>query len=143
VDQVVVFHAGRSIPVWDEAKGGKMAQRYRSVALAAAKQSHRAWLPEITGPVDRSDAVRLCEGSELCLLADPSGELSLREALPYEPPSSIALIVGPEGGLEEAEIEEFAVSGASRVRLGPQVLRTETAGLVIASVVMFHVGRLD
>lgn len=143
VDEVVVFHAGRSVPVWNEDKRRKMAQRYKAVALAAAKQSHRAWLPEVIGPVGRSEAVRLCEGRPFCFLSDPSGEVSLRESLPLEAPPSAALIVGPEGGLEETEIEEFVVSGAVRVRLGPQVLRTETAGLVIASVVMFHLGRLD
>jgi 16S rRNA (uracil1498-N3)-methyltransferase len=143
VDEVVVFNAGRSIPKWDEHKRALLEERYSALAYAAAKQSRRAWLPAVVGPVDLPVVLELCRRRESCLVADPGAELTLRRGLPTALIEDLTLVIGPEGGLEPAEITEFERVGASRVLLGPHILRTETAGLVLASIAMFHLGRLE
>jgi 16S rRNA (uracil1498-N3)-methyltransferase len=143
VDEIIVFHAGRSIPRWDESKRAHLGERYSTLAYAAAKQSRRAWLPEVLGPLDMSVVLELCSRRNACLVADPDAGQTLRQGLPYEPIPDLALVVGPEGGLAPEEIRDFIGIGARPVRLGTQILRTETAALVLASVAMFHVGRLE
>jgi 16S rRNA (uracil1498-N3)-methyltransferase len=142
VDRIAVFAAGRSVPVWERAKAEAAAQRWERVARAAAKQSRRAWLPEVVGPISREDAVQLTAGVPLVLVADPDAGRRLREALPGEAPDEIALVVGPEGGLTPDEVTAFEAAGAKTVDLGSQILRTETAGLALAAAVMFAIGRL-
>jgi 16S rRNA (uracil1498-N3)-methyltransferase len=141
VDRVAVFTSGRSVPVWDEAKSKAMAQRWQRVALAASKQSKRAWLPEVAGPLSPMDAVRLAAAAPMALVADPGAVRGLKEALLGDPPGEVLLVVGPEGGLAEPEVDAFVDAGAIAVDLGSQILRTETAGLALASAVMFHFGR--
>jgi 16S rRNA (uracil1498-N3)-methyltransferase len=141
VDRVAVFTSGRSVPVWDQAKSEAVAQRWQRIARAAAKQSRRAWLPEITGPLSSSDALRLTAGAPMVLVADPRAVRGLKEVLQGDPPGEVLLVVGPEGGLAEPEVDAFVDAGAIAVDLGSQILRTETAGLALASAVMFHFGR--
>ncbi|MEX2552597.1 MAG: RsmE family RNA methyltransferase [Actinomycetota bacterium] len=141
VDRVAVFTSGRSVPVWDRAKAEAAAQRWQRIALAAAKQSRRAWLPEVPGPLTTQEAVQLVERASMALVAAPKAELRLRQAIDGEPPTEVLLVVGPEGGLADHEVDAFVGAGATAVDLGSQILRTETAGLALAAAVMFHFGR--
>lgn len=141
VDRIVVFGAGRSVPRWDAPKAQAGLARWMRVARAASKQSRRAWLPAIDGPISLEEASRLIAETPLALVADPSRERGLREALADEAPGEIALVVGPEGGLEPGEVEAFEAVGALAVGLGSQILRTETAGIALAAAVMFKIGR--
>jgi 16S rRNA (uracil1498-N3)-methyltransferase len=141
VDRIAVFTSGRSVPVWDQAKSEAMAKRWARVGHAAAKQSRRAWLPEVTGPLSSMDAVRMAAASPIALVADPGAGRGLKEALQGAPPAELVLVVGPEGGLADEEVDSFEDAGATAVDLGSQILRTETAGFALASAVMFHFGR--
>ncbi|MDQ4149272.1 MAG: 16S rRNA (uracil(1498)-N(3))-methyltransferase [Actinomycetota bacterium] len=143
VDEIVVFNAERSIPIWDDQKRRNMAERYRGLAYAAAKQSRRAWFPEVRGPVDRSDILSMSARSPRCLIASPSADASFRQAMGDRPHDGLTLIVGPEGGFGPDEVADFAEAGAIPVRLGPQILRTETAPLVLASIALYELGRLE
>lgn len=136
VDEVVIFSATRSVPRWDDKRAAKAASRWRAIGREAAKQSRRARLPRIEGPVDLTSAARMMDG--LILIADEKADAGLRALLPAEPPERVAIVVGPEGGLDEADL--IAIQGARRVLLGPQILRTETAALVAATAVMYHYG---
>lgn len=141
VDRVAVFFSGRSVPVWDEAGSRAAAARWERVAHAAAKQSRRAWLPVIQGPVSIRRATEMAGRAPVVLIGDPGAPAGLRKVLQGDG-QDVMLIIGPEGGLEPAELESFAAAGAMRVGLGSQVLRTETAGLAMAAIVMFELGRL-
>ncbi|MGH7425123.1 MAG: RsmE family RNA methyltransferase [Candidatus Methylomirabilales bacterium] len=154
VDEIVVYLAGRSVPRWDLAKASQALHRWETIAREAAKQARRAWLPRVRGPLVLEDAAGAVEGWP-CLLADPGASQPLHSALRSlsDPPSNslskggqaperMALVVGPEGGLAPEEAAAFAGRGATLVSLGEQILRTETAGLVGAAVVMYHFGRL-
>lgn len=145
VDRVVIFPAGRSVARWDPGRGAAAAARWAAVAHEAAKQSHRRWLPGLTGPVAlREAAAQARAGGGLGLAADPGASLTLAEVL--EAPSqqglqTIWIVIGPEGGLGPAELEEFTGAGAVAVALGRQILRTETAALATAAAVMYRFGR--
>jgi 16S rRNA (uracil1498-N3)-methyltransferase len=70
--------------------------------------------------------------------------LSLRTALAgREQPAEVFLIIGPEGGLAEEEVEELSAWGALPVSLGPRILRAETAGPVTAALILYHFGELE
>jgi 16S rRNA (uracil1498-N3)-methyltransferase len=112
------------------------------VAREAAKQCGRAVIPDVEAPrplpawLDEVQAdVRLClwEGA-----GDPL--LDALEAAPS--PRSVALMVGPEGGLARAETEAAAARGWRLVRCGPRILRTETAGPALVAIVQFRHGDL-
>ena len=129
VDEIVFFTASRSVPRWDEAKTAKMQSRHVAIAHAAAKQSRRAWLPHVRGPITFAEVVTMI---------GPHAYVADADAPPFAiadaPVQEVALIVGPEGGLTETELMSLTNRGATRVGLGPNTLRTETAAIVLATV---------
>lgn len=142
VDEIVVFAAGRSVPVWGADKAKTVHLRWERVAYAASKQSRRAWLPLVTGPLDRKALIERVKATPQVLVADPEADASLGAALKDlgEVPE-VGIIVGPEGGLSRDEIAQLIDAGARPVGLGAQILRTETAGLALSAVVMHHLRR--
>lgn len=141
VDRICVVTSGRSVVRLKEDRRDKAAERLASIAVEAAKQSHRAWLPQVIGPDGFERAVAEMSTTELSIIAHPSAELSLTEVL-GEPAESVAVAVGPEGGWSDEEVQELANAGAKAFTLGDQILRSETAPLVISAVVMHRIGRL-
>lgn len=152
VDKIVVFTSGRSVPQWEPRKRVQVAARWATIAREAAKQSRRAWLPEVTGPVTAEEAalvVHRISGGGLALLADESSAALLRDVLSGAGARAgpalaqeIAVVVGPEGGLTATERATFVEAGAVAFSLGPQILRTETAALAASALVLHHAGRL-
>ena len=114
--------------------GPAHADRLRRTALQAAKQSQRAWLPQIACGADPADTLR-DHSDALLLVAHPgSDSVSLTAALHRSVvhPDVVA-IVGPEGGLTEAEIDYLRSHAGILVRLAPTILRVETAAVAIAA----------
>jgi 16S rRNA (uracil1498-N3)-methyltransferase len=142
VDRIVVFEAGRSVARWDPGRQGAAARRWATIAREAAKQSHRAWLPALSGPCSVTEAA--AEGRGLGLVAHPAAGSRLRDVLAEQGAGaeSVWVVVGPEGGLSDGEVATFSAAGAVPVSLGPQILRTETASVVAAALVLQHFGRL-
>jgi 16S rRNA (uracil1498-N3)-methyltransferase len=122
VDRIVPFVAERSVVRWDEAKAARNLARLRRVAVEAAMQSRRRWLP-VVEPVQPFAAV-LGVGEGIAL-ADADGD-------PPDLAVASVLLVGPEGGWSEAE---RAAAGGRFVRFAPTVLRAETAA-VAAGIVL-------
>jgi 16S rRNA (uracil1498-N3)-methyltransferase len=142
VDRIVVFEAGRSVARWDGARQAAAGRRWATIAREAAKQSHRAWLPVLEGPLPDAAAAATA-GRGLGLVAHPAAGSRLGDVLDEVPrPDSVWVVVGPEGGLSGEEVATFAAAGAVPVSLGPQILRTETASVVAAALVLHHFGRL-
>ena len=121
-------------------RGGRALARWRAAAAQAAKQSRRAWLPEVTDPVTTAELARRVATASIAVLLDPAGPVAL-SALDLPAAGDIVLIVGPEGGVSPAEARELAGAGAVVARLGPTVLRTSSAGLVAAAIVASRCGR--
>lgn len=138
VDEVVPWSAARSVTRWEGARGERSLERWRSVARAAAKQSRRAWVPPVAPlATSRQVAARLGPGA---LVLHESAALSLA-AVPLPAAGDLVLVVGPEGGLDEAELALFAAAGAAAVRLGPEVVRTSTAGAAALAALSLRTGR--
>lgn len=127
VDVIVPWRAGRSIAKWEDGpRGDKALARWRSTAREAAKQSRRAWIPEVTEPVTTRQLVELVRKSTLALVLDAAADTAIRDVtLPTE--GDLVVITGPEGGISESESEALRAAGAQVARLGPTVLRASTA----------------
>jgi 16S rRNA (uracil1498-N3)-methyltransferase len=140
VDSVIAWAAERCVVRWHGERGARALGKWRAAAREAAKQSRRAWLPEITGPATLSDvAARVSAAAcAIVLEADAPAKLS---ALPMPGQGEILLVVGPEGGISPAERAALADAGAMEARLGPTVLRTSTAGAAAAAVLLAHTAR--
>jgi 16S rRNA (uracil1498-N3)-methyltransferase len=141
IARVVPFVAARCVVRWDDRKRAKAMGRLRAVARAAAKQSRA---PRLLVVEDVADDVRsvLDEPGPALVLHEADTGASLRLVLPGEAPESLSLAVGPEGGFDDEEIDALGRGGAEIVRLGPRILRTETAGLVAASIIAYVYGNL-
>jgi len=112
----------------------KRTKHWQQVAISACEQSYRATLPSIGEPQLLSDWLQNCD-AELKLVLSPHTEpLVLGE---LQRPSSVALLIGPEGGLEESEVEKAIAAGFHPWLLGPRVLRTETAPVAAAAVLHY------
>lgn len=131
VDAIVPWSASRSI-----AKADKPLDRWISTAREAAKQSRRAWFPDVAHPLGTKDVAAL-EGTLLVLHEDATTALS---TMPL-PTGDLVLVVGPEGGISKEELELFEGAGGVAVRLGGSVLRTSTAGAAAIAVVSSRTGR--
>lgn len=107
-------------------------RRLERVAEEAAKQSRRSRVPQIVAPIGLAELP--LEG--VTLVAWPRADVSLRDALAGSRPASLAVVTGPEGGLTDAEVEELAARGARPVRLGPRILRAETAPIALAAALL-------
>ena len=141
VDEIVPWQAARSVSRWDAAKAAKGRARWATIAREAAKQAHRAWLPEVGELTTTRQLVSRAADSRLLVL-EPSATAPL-SGLMVDPADErdIVLVVGPEGGIAADELEAFAGAGAQLVRLGETVLRTSTAGPAALAVVSTALGR--
>jgi len=140
VDRIVPWSASRSIGQWRGERGEKALAKWRTTAREAAKQSRRAHFPEVTEPADLADVVELIAATDLAVVLHEEAEHPLAD-LSLEDVDSILLIVGPEGGVAPDEIEAFRAAGARSCRLGPTVLRTSTAGVAAAAVLLARTTR--
>jgi len=116
--------------------------RWQRIITEAAEQSHRGRIPELNLPIEFEDAVSSLADHDLRLIASPAEQkISLRAALQRSnrnKPQTIALFVGPEGGFTEQEVALAADAGAVAFSLGPRILRTETAALVTAALILYE-----
>ncbi len=118
----------------------KKAQRWQKVAEEAAKQSKRGIIPHVSKPVSMKQAIKECNADLKLLFWEEEKELSLHKVLHNQEtsPKSIAILVGPEGGLDISEVELAKQHGWVCVTLGSRILRTETAGMAVLAAIMYH-----
>ena len=141
VDIVVPWQAARSISRWDAAKAVKGRERWTTIAREASKQSLRPWLPEVEAVATTKQLVERASTATVLVL-DPLGDVALADLAPTElGDRDVVLVVGPEGGISDDELTTLTAAGARRVRLGPTVLRTSTAGPAAIAVLSAALGR--
>lgn len=117
----------------------KKVDRYQRVAFEAAKQSRRAMVPEVL-PLTDISKIDPCAFDLFLAAYEEEQRVSLKSALrQIESPESVALLIGPEGGFEPAEIERLTEQGAVPVSLGKRILRAETAGMAMLAQVQYEV----
>ena len=152
VDAVLPWQAERSVVVWRGERAARSRARWVASVRAAAKQSRRARVPEVRADVTTAalaDVVRatVASGGKVAVLhedaTEPLGTLALpvAPADPAAPVPEVLVVVGPEGGISDAELERLTEAGGRPVRLGPHVLRTSTAGPVALTLLCERLGR--
>lgn len=147
VSAFVPTTCSRSVPrIRDEGFSGARYARWRKIIAEAAEQSGRGRLPSLFPPMTFPDA---CEAAGGCALLPWEGEqeTSLKSVLRSwrnegVDASSVAVFIGPEGGLEAEEVRQARSKGVVPVGLGARTLRSETAGIVTAAALMYELGEL-
>ena len=119
----------------------KRLQRWQKIVQEAARQCGQPWLPRLEVASDFR-AVVTSSAADLKLMLWEEGSSPLPDLLPQQAPASASVIVGPEGGISPREAEIARAAGYLPVRLGPRILRTETAGLAIMSILQYLYGDL-
>jgi 16S rRNA (uracil1498-N3)-methyltransferase len=135
VDRIVPWTAARCVPVWQGERGSRSLARWRVTAREAAKQCRRAWVPEVAEPASTGQVAEMIAAASCAIILEPEAADSLGR---LEPPASggVLVVVGPEGGITDEESKAFLAAGATSRGLGPTVLRTSTAGMVAAGVLL-------
>jgi 16S rRNA (uracil1498-N3)-methyltransferase len=141
VDAIVPWAAARCVTQWRGERGAKSLARWRGTAREAGKQSRRLRFPQIGESKTTREVARALreEVTFAAVLHEAADEPLATAPLPEE--GEIALIIGPEGGVTDAELAAFAEAGARPYRLGPTVLRTSTAGTAAAALILARTGR--
>lgn len=140
---IIPWQAARSVSRWDARKREKGAARWRTIAREAAKQSLRAWVPEVAELAELADLARLAaEPGTIVLALEPSAPRRLAELAPrLAEAERVVLVVGPEGGIAPEELERLGTAGALAASLGSPVLRTSTAGPAAIAALCALTGR--
>lgn len=146
VAAVAPWQAERSVSVWSGPKVARGVRRWESVVAAAAKQARRARVPAVRPLVRGREIVALAtrtigDGGAVVVLHEEARRPLRSVALPAS--GEVLVVVGPEGGLTEAEVCALAEVGASIARLGPHVLRTSTAGPVAVALLAERLGHWE
>ncbi|ERK31629.1 16S rRNA (uracil(1498)-N(3))-methyltransferase [Clostridium intestinale] len=123
----------------------KKLDRLERIALEASKQSKRTFIPKINSPISFKELEEELKLMDLVVVPYENAENFGVKALVRSIDKSvkkIGIIIGPEGGFEEEEIEKLKDNGAYIVTLGPRILRTETAGFVCGALLQYELGDL-
>ena len=132
VDAVLPWRAARCVARWEQGpRGEKALARWRSTVREAAKQARRPWVPVVEEPVTTAELARRAAGVGVALVLHEAAVGRLADLGPQlAGAGELLLVVGPEGGVTDAEIAALTAAGARPVRLGPEVLRASTAAAV-------------
>lgn len=130
----------------DGAKAAKKVERWQKIAESAAKQSKRDIIPQVQPVQSMAEMLAKCTCQTKIIAYECEDRLSLKAALRAAGEaggiSELLLIIGPEGGISEGELEQARQAGAVPVSLGRRILRAETAGLVAISAIFYETGDL-
>lgn len=139
--EIVAFPSNRCVSKPDEKSIGKKLERWQKIASSAAEQSGRGMVPKVLAVESYKAALeRAIEADKAILFYENERATTLRMALEDNEFSSISLLTGPEGGLEEREVEMAKNMGVHICTLGSRILRCETAPLCALSAVMYASG---
>jgi 16S rRNA (uracil1498-N3)-methyltransferase len=140
VSEIVPLQASRSVVTWAGEKIESGRIRWQRIVAEATKQAIQPYLPQVRKP-HTLDQVCILSDSVRLLALDHRAEDSLFD-LEFDPldETPIALVVGPEGGLSEQELVELVAAGATRVKMGPGVMRTSTAGPIALALLHQKLG---
>lgn len=121
--------------------------RWQRIITEAAEQSKRGRIPDLQAPKEFRATISHLDAFDCCLVATPEMQgITLHEALRRGSnalPTTIALFIGPEGGFTKQELQLVHDKGAKAISLGRHILRTETAALVAASLVLYELGDME
>lgn len=140
VHEIVPMATKRTIVKWDDKKTQKKTERWNAIAQAAAKQSKRNRIPVVLPPMSYEKALELAAHMEGAIIPyeNAQGMSKARETVQnLISKKTIGILIGPEGGFSPEEIELAVSQRVVPITLGHRILRTETAGMTILSILMF------
>ncbi len=139
--EIVPVMMKRCVVKLDDKKAQKKVERFNAIALSAAKQSKRGMIPEVKEVMNMQQACSYAKDMDMLILPYENAEgmeyskQVLGEAVTQ---SHIGVFIGPEGGFEPSEVQMIEEIGGKVISLGHRILRTETAGMTIMSLLMFQ-----
>ena len=140
--EIVPVATKRCVVKLDAKKAEKKVERWNSIAESAAKQAGRSIIPEVSEVMSYQAALRMVKELDVVLIPYELAEgMEETKAVikAMKSGQSVGIFIGPEGGFEQEEVEEAVTQGAKPVTLGRRILRTETAGMAMLSILMFEV----
>ena len=137
---VIPWQADRSISKWEGPKIAKSVDRWQTIVAEAAKQSLRVFEPKVAQPISSKQLNATVGDFDLVLVLDPTAEAGLGSLEISPAQKSVAIVVGPEGGISDSELSALEQAGAKRVHLGEPILRTSTAGVAAIAVIQAKLG---
>jgi 16S rRNA (uracil1498-N3)-methyltransferase len=139
--EIVAFPSARCVSRPDEKSLRKKVERWQKIAASAAEQSGRGRIPQVVTLASYSEALKRAAQADLAILFyENEHAVTLKMALSASAYHSVSLLTGPEGGLEEREVEQARNAGLQVCTLGKRILRCETAPLCALSAVMYAAG---
>lgn len=123
----------------------KKIERWQKIAQEAAKQSGRGVVPKISKPISFGEAIDILKKSDIAFVPYECEEKGYLKPIltSFKDAKSVAFIIGPEGGFDQKEIEMLSKEKIPTVSLGKRILRTETAGEAVLSMVMYEIGDIN
>ncbi len=140
VTRIFPWNAERSVGQWRGERADKSLAKWRSTARESGKQARRTWAVTVEPLIETPDLASLVAEADLAIVLHEEATGALAD-VPLPVTGGIVIIVGPEGGLTDAEVESLTNAGAVSVRLGAEILRTSTAGVVAAAAVLSRTAR--
>ena len=132
-----------SVVVLEPSKAEKKVERWQKIAEAAAKQSKRDSIPAVHEVMALGQVLQKEKWDLLLVAYESENRVSLKEALQaHKEAKTVGVVIGPEGGLSTEEVEDAQKQGGIAVSLGRRILRTETAGLVAATAILYETDNL-
>ena len=139
--EIIPVRTNRAIVKLDAKKEAKKIARWQQIAESGAKQSGRGMIPAVKPVMGLAEALAYAKSLDGILIPYEKAEgiKKTREIIAgLKGKKSVGIFIGPEGGFDEAEVEAAMAAGAMPVTLGRRILRTETAGLTMLSILMFE-----
>ena len=139
--EIVAFPSSRCVSRPDEKSIQKKLERWQKIAASAAEQSGRSYIPKVTVLKSYAHALEQAAKADIPILFYENEQATtLQMALNSKPWQTVSLLTGPEGGLEEKEVQQARTAGLHICTLGRRILRCETAPLCALSAVMYAAG---
>ncbi len=138
VDRIVPWAAARCVGTWRGDRAAKSLARWRATARESAKQSRRAWLPEVTEMATTAELAAMVGEADVAVVLH-EGAVTPMASLDLDGVRSILVVVGPEGGITDEELVQLGA--ANVVRMGESVLRTSTAGVAAVAALLARTPR--
>jgi 16S rRNA (uracil1498-N3)-methyltransferase len=137
VTRIIPIVTERTVVKLDERQADRKIEHWRAIVVSACEQCGRNRVPEVTLPQPYIEAVRSIDTAVTRVLLSPTGTLRARD---LGKPTRIAMLIGPEGGLSENEQEAAIAAGFQPLRMGPRILRTETAAIAALAALQHNFG---
>jgi 16S rRNA (uracil1498-N3)-methyltransferase len=143
VKKIVPIITDRTVvKINNKKKEEKKLERFKKIVVEASKQSKRGIIPEVSEVINLNQVIENIKLTNGVLIVpyESENEIGIKDVLSKTKEKDISIIIGPEGGFSKEEINSLQNIGANIVSLGPRILRTETAGIALISMIMYELG---